>query len=282
MLTIHGCRQRVCSSLNRRELLQAAGLGLFGVSLPQVMAAEQMTQPFEGGRAKSVLFLLLFGGPSQLETFDLKPSAPDAIRGPFMPISSRTPGLHICEHLPQCAEISDKFAVIRSMNHPYNDHGAVHYIQTGHPHPNRLSSNPGGTPVSANAWPAMGSVVEYLSQHHNSGPARSLPDYVYLPNRLGALQDTDRPGQYAGWLGNGYNALATNIRKRSQDDNPYFRQCSDEELNFRIKGLVSKAEMGLDRLHGRRSLLEQFEVQQMDPAPHPGECVFALCAPYRL
>ena len=262
MLTVRGGQQRVCSGPSRRELLQAAGMGLFGVSLPKVMAAEDVMQPFARGRAKSVLFLLLFGGPSQLETFDLKPGAPDTIRGPFKPIGSRTPGLQICEHLPKCAQISDKFAVIRSMNHPYNDHGAVHYIQTGRPHPNRFRANSGGTPVNANAWPAMGSVVEYLSQHGGNGQMRFLPDYIFLPNRLGALQDTDRPGQYAGWLGNGYNALTTNIRKRDQDDNPYFRQCTDAELNFRIKGLVSKTEVGLTRLHGRQTLLEQFASQR--------------------
>ena len=77
---------------------------------------------------KHCYFLFLFGGPSQLETFDLKPTAPSTLRGPFKPIASRTPGLLISEHLSRCAQISDKFAVIRSMTHPYNDHGAAHYI----------------------------------------------------------------------------------------------------------------------------------------------------------
>ena len=262
MLTIRGCRQRTCGGLNRRTLLQAAGTGLFGVNLPTVLAAEQEALPFQNGRAKSVLFLLLFGGPSQLETFDMKPAAPAEIRGPFRPIASRTPGLQICEHLSQTAQISDKFAVVRSMTMPYNDHGCVFYIQTGRPHPARFGATPGETPIGPNDPPSMGSVVEYLSRHHATGRAAALPDYVYLPNRLGALQDIDRGGQYAGWLGRSYNALATDIRKRNKNDNPYFRDCTEEELDFRIKGLAPKVDVSLDRLAQRSSLLEQFDQQR--------------------
>jgi hypothetical protein len=107
----------------------------------------------------------------------------------------------------------------------------------------------------------MGSVVEYLSQRYDRG-TRPLPDYIYLPNRLGALQGGDRPGQYAGWLGRAYNALATDIRKRGEDDNPYFRDCTDEELDFHIKGIVLGDEMQLDHFNRRRTLLEQFDTQR--------------------
>ena len=81
-----------CDGISRRRLIQAGGAGLLGLNLPKVLAAENQ-QPFANGRAKSVIFLFLFGGPSQLETFDMKPEAPDQIRGPFKPIASRTPGL---------------------------------------------------------------------------------------------------------------------------------------------------------------------------------------------
>ncbi len=73
-------------------------------------------------KCKSVIFLFLFGGPSQLETFDMKPEAPEKIRGPYRPIASRTPDLRICEHLPKIADVSDKFCVIRTMSHSFNDH----------------------------------------------------------------------------------------------------------------------------------------------------------------
>ena len=85
---------------------------------------------------------------------------------------------------------------------------------------------------------------------------------MYLPNRLGALQAGDRGGQYAGWLGRGYNALATAIEKRDETDNPFFRDCTDDELDFRLQGLTPRSEMRLDRFARRRSLLTQFEDAQ--------------------
>jgi hypothetical protein len=258
MLTIHSRPRRVCSGLTRRELLQIGGAGLFGLSLPRLLAAEQAQPAFQNGRAKSVLFLYLFGGPSQLETFDMKPDAPSALRGPFKPIASRTPDLRLCEHLARTSQVSDKFCTIRTMTHPHNDHNACHYIQTGHAW-TRSAANGSDVNARETDWPAMGSVVEYLSQRAADAQQRTLPDYVYLPNNLGHLQGYDRTGQYAGWLGAANNALATDIRKREKSDNPYFRDCTDAELDFRIKGLVPIDQLSLARLQGRRGLLEQFD-----------------------
>src|SRR5262245_14670966 len=134
MLTILGNPRTLCDGLTRREMLRAGGAGLFGLSLPKLWAAESV-QPARKARAKSVLVVFLFGGPSQLETFDLKPDAPSGIRGPYRPIASKTPGLLICEHLPRLASMSDRFCVVRTVNHRYNDHNACHIIQTGHPLP---------------------------------------------------------------------------------------------------------------------------------------------------
>ena len=105
MLKVLGNSARLCDGISRRQLLEAGGAGLLGLSLPKLLQAEAEHRPFQNARAKSVIFLFLFGGPSQLETFDLKPDAPDKIRGPFKPIACRTPGLLICEHLSRCAEI---------------------------------------------------------------------------------------------------------------------------------------------------------------------------------
>src|SRR5688572_14040424 len=91
------------SALSRRALLSAGGAGLFGMNLPKLLSAETISAPRPGAKAKSVIFLFLFGGPSQLETFDMKPDAPSEIRGPFQPIGCRTPGLLISEHLPNLA-----------------------------------------------------------------------------------------------------------------------------------------------------------------------------------
>ncbi len=238
-------------------MLHAAGAGLFGASLPRVWAAEQ-AQPVGKVRAKSVLFVFLFGGPSQLETLDMKPDAPEGIRGPFKPIASRTPELLMCEHLPQLAQISDRFAVVRTVTHPQNDHNACHYLQTGRPMP-PAPRGAAGVDATDKDWPAMGSVVEYLDQRAAGERLPDMPSYVYVPNRLGHIQGYDRLGQYAGWLGRGYNALATEIRKRDGADNPYFRDCTDAELDFRLKGLEVQPDVTLDRLSRRLSLREQFD-----------------------
>ncbi|MAV35324.1 MAG: hypothetical protein CMJ59_07675 [Planctomycetaceae bacterium] len=268
MLTIQSHARRVCSGLTRRDLLQIGGAGLFGLSLENVLAAEQSSATLPHARAKSVLFLFLFGGPSQLETFDMKPDAPSQLRGPFQPIASRTPDLKICEHLGRSAAVSDKYCVVRTMTHPHNDHNACHYIQTGHAW-TRTAANGSDVNARETDWPAMGSVVEYVSAHQSTGAARGLPDYVYLPNRLGHLQGYDRTGQYAGWLGSSYNALATDIRKRDSNDNPFFRDCDDAELDFRIKGLVGPDAIALDRLQRRQSLLEQYDAarRRVDASP---------------
>ncbi len=267
MLSIWGRPQRTCAGVSRRHLLQAAGAGLFGLSLPRLWAAEPTTGSPASAlrpRARSVIFLYLFGGPSQLETFDLKPQAPDAVRGPFRPIDSRTPGLRICEHLPRLAESSDRFCVVRTVSHAYNDHStAAHYLQTGHPWHVPIG---GGFNATDKDWPAMGSMVEYFDQQAQSGGGREIPSYVYLPNRLGYLQTyttrLDRPGQYAGWLGRGYDPLHTDIRKRDDKDNPFYRDCTDAELDFRIHGLAEDAGLSLRRLGGRRALLDEFDRQR--------------------
>ena len=270
MLEIKGRAQQTCGGWSRRQLLQAGGSGLFGLSLPKLLAAEQQ-QAFVKGRAKSVIFLFLFGGPSQLETFDLKPKAPSKIRGPFKPIASRTPGLLIGEHLPKTAKISDKLCIIKTMTHSYNDHsGAGHYIQTGHRWQVPIRGGFGATPKD---WPSMGSVVEYLSRRQvDQQSGRDLPSYAVLPNWLGALQEKGqyrRPGQYGGWLGRGYDPLNTDIHKKSLTDNPYWRNCSDDELKFEIQGLVSQKQMTLDRLNRRNSLLQQFDRELRTAAESP-------------
>src|SRR5262249_25468026 len=161
----------------------------------------------------------------QLETFDMKPDAPSGVRGPFRPITARTPGLWICEHLPRLAQASNRYCVVRTLNHGHNDHNACHYIQTGHPMP-PAQRGAAGVDATAQDWPAMGSVIAYLD--HRAAGARpvSVPSYVYVPNRLGHLERYDRSGQYAGWLGRVYNAVATDVRKRDGSDNPYFRPCT--------------------------------------------------------
>jgi len=262
MLTLWNAVAESSRGWQRRRLLQAGGAGLFGLSLPRVLAAETVTAP-RPARAKSVIFLFLFGGPSQHETFDLKPAAPEKIRGQFRPVASRTPGLQICEKLHHLAAISDKFAVLRTLSHDYNDHsGGGHYLQTGHRWQIPIGGGFNATPKD---WPSMGSVVDCLLQPPAGAPAQ-LPNYAVVPNSLGRLQtysvQLKRPGEYAGWLGRGYDPVTTRVDKRDNQDNPYFRSCSDDELTFALDGLLSPGELTLERMSRRQSLLQQFDAER--------------------
>lgn len=271
MLNVRSRPSRVCNGLTRRHLLQAAGAGLLGASLPQLLAAEQ-SGAAAGAKAKSVIFVFLFGGPSQLETFDMKPEAPQEIRGPYRSIASRSPDLLVCEHLPRLAALSDQYAVIRTMSHGQNDHNACHVIQTGHEMP-PAERGPARVNATEKDWPAYGSIVEYLDQRADRGRSaadrRDFPSFVYLPNRLGHIQGYDRSGQYAGWLGRAYNPLATKVAKRDAKDNPYFRDCNNDELTFRIDGLDARPDITLDRISTRGDLLSQFDAarRELDQAP---------------
>ena len=270
MLSVLGHRQRTCQGVSRRQMLQA-GTGLLGVNLPDVLAAESLQATALPARARSVLFVFLYGGPSQLETFDMKPEAPSGIRGPFQSIASRTPGLRICEYLPRLAERSDRFAVVRTVNHPQNDHNGTHWIQTGHPLP---PADRGAARVAATEkdWPAFGSVISYLDQRRGQSASPNpaggregglrFPPYVYLPRLLGHFAGYDINGQYAGWLGKAFDPMATAIEKRHATDNPYFRDCSDTELDFRLAGLAPQSALTLDRLQRRHSLLQQFDAER--------------------
>jgi hypothetical protein len=262
MLTISLPRAACSAGINRRTILQAGGAGLLGLTVPRLARAEAAgTGPT--ARAKSVVFLFLFGGPSQLETFDMKPDTPSGIRGPFSPTACRSPGLLICEHLGRLAELSDKYCVIRSMTHSYNDHsGAGHYLQTGRRWHVAIGGGFNSTPRD---WPSLGSVTEYHARELQTSLDRDLPSYVVLPNWLGRLElqgQYRRPGEYAGWLGQAYNPLTTRVDKKDDKDNPYWRDCTDEELAFQIEGLAAGPELEIGRLGSRRGLLEQFDAQR--------------------
>lgn len=263
MLTVLGRSQRACSGFSRREVLQT-GAGLLGVSLANVLAAEAAAAPIRP-KARSVLFLYVYGGPSQHETFDMKPDAPQLIRGPFQPIACRTPDLRICEYMPRLANMSDRFCILRTLNHTHNNHHACHWMKTGRPwHLPATVFN-----ATDQDWPAMGSIVEYLDQNAPGGDRRDMPSYVYLPTPLGHLQGYDYAGQYAGWLGRAYNPLATDFRRRDKQDNPYFRDVTDEEFNLKIQGLEMQPEMTLNRLDTRRRLVEQFDHERREFESRP-------------
>ena len=117
MIQVLGGPKRLCNGVTRRDLLSVGGLSLCGVGAPILFPSLAKTESTPDkssdstlpgfGRAKNVILLYLFGGPSQLDTLDLKPQAPVEIRGKFQPIDSTLPGLHLCERLPNMAKVMD-------------------------------------------------------------------------------------------------------------------------------------------------------------------------------
>jgi hypothetical protein len=164
-----GCPEFVRSlgQMTRRQVVTAGAAGMLGLGLADLLqararAAENPSTIGFGklpgfGKAKRCIFLFMWGGPSQLDTFDLKPDAPDNIRGPFKPISTKVPGLAICEHFQRLAGVADKLAVIRSLAHDDPAHlSSGHATVTGHLAPVVRSDD---TPPSGKDTPHLGSLL---------------------------------------------------------------------------------------------------------------------------
>src|SRR5437868_3723538 len=110
----------------RRHLLKVGGLGLLGLTLPGLLRAEDWVKgKAPKARAKSVIFLYQFGGPSHLDMFDMKPNAPSGIRSPHQGITSNLSGVQINEYLPRVAKVMDKVTLIRSMHHTMKNHNSA-------------------------------------------------------------------------------------------------------------------------------------------------------------
>ncbi len=191
MLTIPGADYRLCDGLNRRSFLQIGGLALGGLSLPQLLQAENSGG--SGGSHKSVIMIFLAGGPPHQDMVDLKPEAPAEYRGEFAPIHSNVPGIDVCEHLPLMAQRMDRLAVIRTLVGSEGQHAA---FQCLHGHTVR-NQPPGG-------WPCFGSAVSKLQ-----GPVNlETPACVSLQPKMG-IPGWRHPGQ-PGFAGMAHAPFAPN------------------------------------------------------------------------
>ncbi|HTU19896.1 MAG TPA: DUF1501 domain-containing protein [Gemmataceae bacterium] len=199
MLHLCGPSPRLCDGIRRREFLRAGGLALAGISLPHLLSAQAATGK---ARCKSVIQLYLWGGPAQQETFDLKPHAPSGIRGDFRPTAARTPGLLICEHLPRLAELSEQYAIIRSLTHTGVNHGtSAYHMLTG-----RIHATPGTLRHPAPTdHPSVNAAVNRFIR-----PAHGLPATVSLPSVLYDGDGGEVPGQGPGLLGQRYTPFMVN------------------------------------------------------------------------
>jgi hypothetical protein len=258
----------------RRALLQAGSIGLLGLGISELSALRRAageSRPASDRPVtpnKSVIFIFLSGGISHQDSFDLKPDAPDSVRGEFQPTATRTPGLLICEHLPRLAARSERFALVRSVGTKSNGHEeACHMLLTG-----RLDFPPGfnvNNVPSPNEWPSIASQVTHATRGRNN-----LPPAIVLPqpsiNEAGRV----RPGQFAGRLGARFEAWHLDVAAPCPLGNGACPDCfrfDPTDLPFRHAAdtifetpTLTLPEGGPARLSSRLGLLEHVEQQQRD------------------
>ena len=210
---------RTCDGMKRRDMLKAGTLSLGGLTLSGYMRMAHAGQ-VQAGRADRAIFIELPGGPSHLDTFDLKPDAPTEIRGSFNPIATNVPGIQISEHLPKLAGVADKFAILRGVSHTLAAHRlGQEYVNTG------------SKPIPALEYPSYGSVL-----------AKERPSDAEIPS----LVAVPRASQGPGFLGIRYAALETN-------STPTFGQ------PYSVRGISLGGGIGIDEVSRRQQLLKKLD-----------------------
>lgn len=225
MLSILGPRKNsFCDGHSRRQFLKIGGLALGGLSLPNILRAEESAPSSRGKKLshKAVIMIYLSGGPSHQDMYDLKMDAPLEIRGSFKPIATNVPGIDICEHMPRLAKIMDKVAIIRSLYGSPDQHASD----------TCLSGFPIGARGRQDGHPSLGSAVSRLQ-----GPVDvSVPPFVGLTTKTGHAPYSN-PGM-PGFLGTAHAA---------------FQPDGEGLANMRLNGVT------LDQLHHRKTLLDSFD-----------------------
>ena len=253
----------------RRTALQAGSIGLLGLGINHLQALRSEAAPDRSGPAgaKSVVFIFLSGGLTQHDSFDPKPKAPVGIRGEFQPIATRTPGVHICEHLPMLAKRSDQWALLRSLTTPYNGHSQGHMAILSGRTPMPPTFN-GSKPMPED-WPSIASVVGDVTKSRNN----NLPPAVVLPERLVHRSTRVIPGQFAGMMGRRRDPWfieASPFNAKSYGAYPDYEfhfvrgRERNKELVFQAPNLSLPAGLTRSRLSQRTRLLKVIESQRRD------------------
>jgi hypothetical protein len=270
MLRLLGSPRILCDGLTRRDFLHLGALGAFGLGLDDYLrarAAAPATARHSFGKARACILLFPYGSPPQHETFDPKPAAPAEIQGEMKAIATSVPGLHICDHLPRIARVMHRVCVVRSITHPYPEHGvayAVSGIPTYSPTLERLPRDP-------QHWPFIGSAVDYLLQQRQPGVTSAVPRNMALPWVLNSRTDLDvRAGPYAAFLGQAYDPVwtdfdgpGTRLAPRYTDGqarqflDPFAATTPQGRFHLSVEGQSPGGPP--PELHVRRSLLEQFD-----------------------
>lgn len=241
--------------MDRRSLLRAGCIGGVGLSLAQLLRAEEAAG---SSGARSCIFIFAWGGPHHLDTLDPKPTATAEIRGPFDSIETRTPGMRLVEEFGRLANISDRFALVRSISHTVGEHNAAAYLAlTGRLPPPDAK---GIIPARRSDFPGLGAAVARLRPTPGE-----IPPYVVAPYKNMNLK-VPTPGQTAGFLGAAYdpfvigddpNARSFHIPSLALQDGISVSRMADRKalmkaLDRRLAGIEQQAEMeGLDASYQR-------------------------------
>lgn len=223
---------------SRRELIRLGSIGLGGLTLSGLNGQDREARGAAVGskaKIKSVVLLFLSGGPAHQDMWDLKPNAPEEIRGTFRPIDTAAPGVRITEHMPRMARLADKYVMIRSMHHAQGDHPAAAYWMMVGSRIARPATN--AAFMSRDDRPHPGSVAAKLL-----GSRAGMPPFVLLPEAM-APNGPERAGQHAGFLGAAFD--------------PYRVDSDPNSPNFSPGVISLPAELSLSRLRDRRALLAQ-------------------------
>ena len=226
--------------LHRRDAMVRLGqLGLGALTLPGLLGAEKATPVRPAGRrAKSCIYVFLWGGPPQQDMWDMKPDAPQGIRSLFRPIRTAVPGIDICDQMPLLARHTDKVALVRSLTHPSNVHEAsVYHLLTGRQNPTLISPRNFRRRTD---FPNFGSVLSYFSE------PGVMPASVTLPRPIGH-DGVTYAGTYAGFLGPRHDPMEMQAAPNSNDQPAH--------------ALGLPTGMDATRLVARRGLLRLIETQ---------------------
>ncbi len=215
-----------CDGLSRRDFFHAGSLAYLGLGLTDLLSLKALGA-VNPQKDVNCIMLFLVGGPSQLDTWDMKPNAPSEIRGPYKPIKTNAPGIEICEVFPKMARHADKFALVRTL---YHTAAAVH--DTGHQMMQTGRLFQGGI-----EYPHVGCVLGKLK-----GPKGDVPPHVLLPRPIGNTGGNMPHGQTAGFLGKLYD--------------PFVLNADPSEPNFQVPDLLPPDYMPALRVDRRRNWRE--------------------------
>jgi hypothetical protein len=227
MLNILGNMYPTCDRISRRHMLKIGGLALGGLGLDG-MLRHRSAMAAAGGKQRDLSVILIWqsGGPSHMDMWDLKPSAPAEIRGAFNPIATNVPGYQVSEHMPRIAKTTcDKLCVLRSVTHADSGHeSASHALLTGYKPTNDIPSQ---------EMPSYGSIVS----KEKGARKPAFPAYVAMP-------EAPRSGT-AGYLGVAYNAFEPGGDPNSE--------------GFRVRNLQTPGGVTMTQLEHRVDLLKRLD-----------------------